>query len=502
MSATVLSPHLRASHTGQGGLSNSSCQTPSIAFGRLRRYQSKSLIRRGNMRLTAPARSHSFGLLRIAEEVSVVELDDTPSRGVVNGQGDGKGTMYFSENQLGEILSKMVIVVPCKDEQLSVIRDVISAIPTGCLVILVSNCPPQDYPNQTEMLRLLGQHGRQLVAVHQKDHGAAAAFLASPLSILVDPTENTIRNGKGEGMLLAIALAAAFCPARRYIGFVDADNLHPGSVTEYCKAFAAGFAMPQSAAGEDIMVRLKWASKPKLREDGSFDNVDEGRCSRVVNPWLNKLFTASGYQPSTTADGATVPFVTTGNAGEHAMTMGLALKLRMAAGYAIEPFHFVDLLERGLLMPPSPRAPLEKTNGVINGAGGFKNDTVPPPRALDKPVHVLQVRTMSPHYHRATDDTHIRKMWAAGLGSIYHGLAEYRDSTPDSEDGAISELRDKLDEFARDNLHGESGEKNVKQELPSPRIYPALEGIDLAAFRHQLEGSVKNGSLRAYGLVR
>jgi mannosyl-3-phosphoglycerate synthase len=373
----------------------------------------------------------------------------------------------------------MVIVVPCKGEELEVIRGVISQIPSPCLVILVSNSErggddkTDKYMQQVAMVKTF--RGRQILAIHQKDAAAAQAFGAAGMSELCDSKDGTIRNGKGEGMLLGIAIASAFCPGRRYIGFVDADNLYPDSVNEYCRAFATGFALSPSPELEDTMVRLRWASKPKVR-NGEMVFVTEGRCSRIVNSWLNKLFVPTeGHGTPGTDKG----LVTTGNAGEHALTMGLAMKLRMAAGYAIEPFHFVDLLERAHLAVSGDTSEKHAT-----GTGPKKH-----PRHLDRPVRVLQIRTASPHFHRASDDDHIRRMWASGLGSIVHGLSPYR-SMPGSDDDSITKLREGIQKFAAD----EDGIDEATGELPRPRIYPALEDIDMARFREVLERSLGKDS--------
>ena len=53
---------------------------------------------------------------------------------------------------------------------------------------------------------------------------------------------------------------------------------------------------------------------------------------------LNRLLTHfSGFETE---------IVKTGNAGEHALTVDLALKLEYAAGYAVETNHFINLLEK------------------------------------------------------------------------------------------------------------------------------------------------------------
>lgn len=444
------------------------------------------------MRLTRPSRSRSFGLLHIAEEIQVLELDTHVSHGpgqmedgCRHGNGTDSETVCFTREALDKVLSQTVIIVPCKDEDLRVIRGVISAIPAACLVILVSNCrrgTSDQYLQQVEMLKTFGGYGRRALAIHQKDTRAAAAFRAAGMSELLDPTDGTIRDGKGEGMLLGVAVAAALSPGHRYVGFVDADNFHGGSVHEYCRAFAAGFAMSPAPEQMHAMVRLRWSSKPKIR-DGQLDFVREGRCSRIVNSWLNRLLAP----PAEDCNGA---FVTTGNAGEHAMTMDLALKLRLAAGYAIEPFHFIDLLERGHLHSV-PRA-----SGVSGSSKyrGSTNGARKSPQPLEKPVRVLQIRTLNPHFHRPSDAEHIRRMWASGLGAVYHNLAPYQ-RMPGCDSDAIADLRQEMHEFAVEN----GGVDDKTGELPRPRVYPALEDIDLAKFREVLDTSWTSGSLRAFG---
>ncbi|KAG7290071.1 hypothetical protein NEMBOFW57_000063 [Staphylotrichum longicolle] len=463
----------------------------------------------GNMRLTRPSRSRSFGLLHIDEEAQVLELETSyESRAGTHRQGSSSEAC-LSGQILDRVLSEMVIVVPCKDEQLAVIRAVISAIPAACFVILVSNCQREDgddeYEQQVAMVKAFGGYDRQMLAIHQKDMAAAAAFRASGMSELIDPADGTIRDGKGEGMLLGIAMAAAFCPERHYIGFVDADNFNAVSVNEYCKAFAAGFAMSPRPEQEDTMVRLRWSSKPKMR-DGRIDFVPEGRCSKIVNSWLDRLLAPGGPQqqheehgtrrgqPHTHHTKSDSPFVTTGNAGEHAMTMSLALKLRMAAGYAIEPFHFVDLLERAHLRSSSGGSSGNNNPPwlVVND-GANKTTTTRTPSTtsttthpLNKPVRVLQIRTLSPHFHRPSDDEHIRQMWATGLGSIFHGLAPYH-SMPrcDDDGGEISQLRQRIHDFAA--THG--GIDDATGELPSPTS-TRPEDIDLKRFRAVLAPSL------------
>ncbi|KXX82519.1 Mannosyl-3-phosphoglycerate synthase [Madurella mycetomatis] len=458
----------------------------------------------GAMRLTKPCRSRDFGRLHIHEEIRVVELD----AGGTAGDGDSlerrapvRSRAERSQNTRGasgagetvccpwellhHVLEQMVIIVPCKNEEVEVIKHVVAAIPASCLVILASNCERRvhdRYVQQVEMLKTFDGSPRQILAVHQKDVGAAAAFKEAGMPELIDPVDGTIRDGKGEGMLLGTAIAAAFFPERRYVGFIDADNFYPNSVNEYCRAFAAGLALSQPPELEHTMVRLHWSSKPKF-QGGQLVFVREGRCSRIVNSWLNKLF-ASG-----------AGLVSTGNAGEHAMTMDLAVKLRMAAGYAIEPFHFTDLLERSGHCISSG-----KQHGMVYSTPGHRGNTNgarKTPQPFQKSVRVLQIRTLSPHFHRASDKAHIRSMWAAGLGAVYHHLSHLPSGETASGSETIRALRKEMHSFAAE--HG--GIDPRTGELPRPIVYPALDSIDMERFRKVLGMSGLVESLWCFGLA-
>jgi mannosyl-3-phosphoglycerate synthase len=519
------------------------------------------------MRLTRPIEGRHLGQLHIFHEAQVMELDaamtedtdgnkinddiDAPANmGNGNDNNTHNDTVSISQARLDAILSKMIIVVPCKDEDISVIRGVVAAIPASCLVIIVSNCDrpvastmikdvnngsniDDPYAQLVALARRFGTWGRQVLVAHQKDREAAAAFKAAGITELIGD-DGLIRNGKGEGMLLGIALAAAFAGKdRKYIGFIDADNLYSTSVSEYCRVFAAGFAMGGHGnnSDEDTMVRLRWASKPKIN-NGRLEFVSEGRCSRIVNSWLNGLFSLSGFGGTNNSTEGSInantntPLISTGNAGEHSMTLSLAMELRMAAGYAIEPFHYIDLLSRGYL----------------NNAQHI-HDPETQLAPITKPVKIFQIRTLSPHFHRASDDGHIRRMWAAGLGSIYHGLAPFSKSifphrqnrqdstaangitaattstenhgTAISTSDGITSLRERIHSFATENhirvvlenaANGTAKAKcfqtgildSATGELPKPRVYPALSTMDVAKFRNMMVRAGTKSLLRGF----
>ena len=152
--------------------------------------------------------------------------------------------------------------------------------------------------------------------------------------------QGLIRSGKGEAMLVGLALGAL--TGRRYLGYIDADNFVPGAVNEYCKAYAAGMHLADSPYA---MVRISWHSKPKLR-DGRLFFSRRGRTSEVTNQFLNQL--VGEYS------GFGTEVIATGNSGEHALTLELGLKLRLGRR-----------LRRGALRVPGP------VRAVRRGGGGL-----------------------------------------------------------------------------------------------------------------------------------
>ncbi|KAK0671300.1 hypothetical protein QBC41DRAFT_58503 [Cercophora samala] len=471
------------------------------------------------MRYTLPTLgSRSFGPLCIMHQMEVVELEPRPTNmdnrlsGASELSGLGRtlqsqrrsrpnqelghavgNTVAVFPDELDRILEKMVIVVPCKDEEVAVIRGVVAGIPSLCAVILVSNCSHRHGENgweaQARMLAEFCAWGREGCFVHQKYSGAAEAFKSAGVHQIVDPVTKTIRNGKGEGMYLGIALARSYFPDRQYVGFIDADNRVPGAVTEYCKAYAGGFALVQRSSAksgaelEDVMVRICWGSKPKYNsETGRVEFVKQGRSSRIVNRFLNKLFADQGQE----GHDQDQEFITTGNAGEHAMTMDMALTMRMANGYSIEPYQYIEPLLRHC-----------SASTCHGNNGGHKGKPTEPRRA-----RILQIKTANPHFHRETDDNHILKMWAAGLGAIYHYLLPTRASIAASalDSTVITRLRDEMHRFAVKN-----GAITRTEELPRPRLYPSLDHADLDSFRDVLgePNSGHDGSegIGFYGIV-
>jgi mannosyl-3-phosphoglycerate synthase len=372
------------------------------------------------MRLADSFRSERFGAVRIHELQRVIELD--------SGLSASAGSRIVGADALRAVESQMVIVVPCMNETRSVIEGVLSGIPHDCLIVLVSNSDRSPVDRYEIEAQTVEQYcrlaGRSAITVHQRDPGVAGAFKAAGMPELIDDA-GLVRNGKGEAMLIGMALAAM--SGRRYIGYVDADNYVPGSVHEYCKVYAAGLHLADSPYA---MVRISWHSKPKLRDNRLFFSR-KGRSSQITNEWLNRFLAEySGFGTEVIA---------TGNAGEHAMTLDLGLKLRLAGGFAVEPYEYMDLFEQfgGIL---------ESTSADV----------------MANSVPVLQIETRNPHFHDNKGEEHVQGMRMQALNVLYHSPV------------TLPSVRQQILEFMI-----EQGALGPGQEPPRERVYPPVGTLDL-----------------------
>ncbi|NUO59417.1 MAG: mannosyl-3-phosphoglycerate synthase [Hamadaea sp.] len=399
------------------------------------------------MRLEYSYRTERFGAVRISPLQRVVEIDASAADDEVERvQGDGS-TRVVGRDTLRGIERDMVIVVPCMNEPRRVIEGVLAGIPHDCLIVLVSNSDRTPVDRYDIELRSLEEYcrlaNRPALAVHQSDPGVGAAMKAAGMPEIVDETTGGVRGGKGEAMILAMALAAM--SGRRYIGYVDADNYVPGSVHEYCKVYAAGLALADSPYS---MVRIAWDSKPKVR-DGRLFFSKRGRTSEVTNDFLNRLLAEySGFGTDA---------IVTGNAGEHALSLELGLRMRMAGGFAVEPFQFVELFEQ---------------------FGGVLPDASPVPPEVGVPM--LQIGTCNPHFHDNKGDEHVQSMRFQALNVLYH--------SPVCPPSLRTEILDFL------ILQGalEPG-----QEPPRERVYPPVGTLALDRLYDVLAGEAT--SFRQFG---
>ncbi|GLY99793.1 mannosyl-3-phosphoglycerate synthase [Actinoplanes sp. NBRC 103695] len=392
------------------------------------------------MRLADSFRSERFGAVRIHELQRVIELD-SGALADAGRPGISAGSRIVGPDALRAVETQLVIVVPCMNESRSVIEGVLSGIPHDCLIVLVSNSdrgPVDRYEIEAQTVEQFCRlAGRSAITVHQRDPGVAAAFKAAGMDELIDDS-GLVRAGKGEAMLVGMALAAM--TGRKYVGYVDADNYVPGSVHEYCKAYAAGLHL---AGSPYAMVRISWHSKPKLR-DGRLFFSRRGRSSEVTNEWLNR-FVAEFSNFGTEV-------IATGNAGEHAMSLELGMKLRLAGGFAVEPYEYLDLFEQ--------------FGGILESAH---------PEVMASSVPVLQIETRNPHFHDNKGEEHVQGMRMQALNVLYHSQI-----TPPSVRQAILEFM------------VSQGALEVGQEPPRERSYPPVDTLALDLLYDALDAEAQS----------
>ena len=382
------------------------------------------------MRLTFPNQTERLGGVRIYGVQHVFELDSDPAEPETV---FGTTVSHVPGPAIHASLRRMAVVVPCRNERLRILEGVLTGIPHSSLLVFVSNSdrePIDRFMMERDTIERFCRYARRpAIVVHQRDPGLAKAFEAAGYPELLDES-GLVRQGKGEGMIVGIALS--LLAGKEAVGFVDADNFVPGSVNEYIKVYAADLHL---AASRFAMVRICWKSKPKV-VDGALFFSRWGRVSETTNRFLNHLL--AGHT------GFGTDAIATGNAGEHAMTMDLALRLRLAGGFAIEPFQLLDLFEQFGGVDPVARGPLDH------------------PELMREGVKVFQVETCNPHFHEDRGEEHVDDMGATSLRALYHSPA------------ATSQVRALIEESL-----------GVVPAAPVPP-YPPLLGLDVETFRNVL----------------
>jgi len=382
------------------------------------------------MRLELPARAERFGANLFYNVQKIYELD-----GGLHLDDEFSSPFHviqqIPQQKLYEIEQDLAIVIPVKDERLRVLEGVLSGIPHACLPIIVSNSkrdPVDRYSMESSMIDTFCRYAKKkYVIAHQRSPELARLFQEGNYPQLLDE-DGLIRNGKAEGMLAGIVLAKLL--GKKYIGFIDADNYFPGAVFEYVRLFAAGFAQSKTPYS---MSRIQWHSKPKIVGSELFF-AKWGRVSRITNQYLNLLLSHyTGYETE---------ILRTGNAGEHALSMPLALRLDYTTGFSIETYHFVNMME--------------KFGGVLPG---------PFPEVMKAGVEVFQMESRNPHLHDAAKGVeHIREMIEYSLAAMYHSVI-----CPENTKKEI------LFELRRQKILR-------KDETPvKARCYPALINLDFDA---------------------
>lgn len=343
------------------------------------------------MRIGIPQDSERFGAVLIHGVQPVWELDAGLKRQKTakSDKTDTEIIRRISYEELHDVQQQMAVVVPMRGERIKLVEGVLAGIPNNCLVIIASNSsrdPVDRFALEREAFARVAKFtGKRILVVHQKDKAVAEAFRRAGYEEILDPQTGLVRSGKAEGMILATLLARL--AGRRFIGFVDSDNYFPGAVLEYVREYAAGFVLSQTP---HAMVRIAWHSKPKIVADSLFF-AKWGRTSRNTNRLLNNLMSEyTGFETE---------IIRTGNAGEHALTMDLAMRLRYSSGYSIEPYHYINLFEQ---------------------FGGLQGTTLRK-KQVQQHVEVFQIASRNPHMHdTGKGEEHIDDMTYAAMQVIYH----------------------------------------------------------------------------------
>jgi len=334
-------------------------------------------------------------------------------------------TRAFGYQELSDIFKQMAIVIPVKNEKLSVLEGVLSGIPNECLIIIVSNSERTSnvdrYSMEVEMVKQYARFtDKKIMVIHQKDEELGKIFKKVNYNSILDSKRKSVRNGKAEGMIIGILLAKM--QSKGYVGFIDSDNYFPGAVNEYVKIFATGFAMSNTPYSN---VRILWRSKPKI-VDNKIRFPRWGRISQASNKYLNALISS--------ITGSQNDIIATGNAGEHALSMPLAENLNYSSGYSVEPYEFINILEKyGGLLPPSSTSSTTTTASLsqsqspqvslksfvsLSSATNTTTSKSTDAEIMKKGVEIFQIESRDPHLHEEKGDEHLADMMEDSLLAI------------------------------------------------------------------------------------
>jgi mannosyl-3-phosphoglycerate synthase len=292
----------------------------------------------------------------------------------------------IEKEAIEDIERRMAIVLPVKDEDLTVFEGVLSGVPHDCLMIVISNSQRggvDTFGSERDILaRFCHATKRQALIIHQKDPVLAGALKQADYGELLGEDE-LVRSGKSEGMMIGILLTMLH--GRDYVGFIDTDNFIPGAVWEYARHYAIGFSL---ATSPYVMSRILWRYKPKVAGELFFKKW--GRVSEISNKYVNHLLS--------TKKRFETDIIKTANAGEHAMSIELAKMLTYGSGYAVEVQELISIFEQfGGILPIT-----DKT-------------------AAEKGVEIVQTETINPHLHEERGGEHlVQDMLLPSLSVIYH----------------------------------------------------------------------------------
>jgi len=388
------------------------------------------------MRIEIPTNTERFGANLFHKVQKIYELDG----------GHDMDTEFDSPfhviqqipcERLHEIEKDMAIVIPVKNERLRLLEGVLCGIPHVCLPIILSNSktePIDRFRMERGMVDTFCRYAKKKYLIaHQRSPELAGIFRAGGYTHLLDE-EGLVRHGKAEGMLAGMALA--HLAGKKYVGFIDSDNYFPGAVLEYVRIFSAGLAQAQTPYS---MVRIQWHSKPKV-VGSELVFTKWGRVSRITNQYLNQFLSHfTGYETEV---------LRTGNAGEHALSMPLALALDYSTGFSVETHHFVSLMEKFGGVLPTSSAEIMKSG-----------------------VEIFQIESRNPHLHDvAKGDDHINEMIEYSLSVLWH-----------------SEI---CPPILRKEISAELHRLKITRKNAEPiklRQYPVLSSIDFKAAGRQLD---------------
>jgi mannosyl-3-phosphoglycerate synthase len=274
---------------------------------------------------------------------------------------------------LQPFLRNAAFVISHKSESPKTLWRVIRYLPADSAIVVVTNCPLDDFEHLKQELKTHLHTHRRLFIIHQKDSAIADLFSQHGVQQIIDE-EGKVRSGKGEGMYIG-ALFALALKTPQWVVFFDADNHAPTVLLAYILAMGRLFTHDERR-GLLHNVRICWLSKHGL-ETADLNAETVGRCTRVVSPVFSELVQDWFGVEHT---------IISSNAGEQGMNIAALRELRFSSGYSVESLQLLDLLYNAY---------------CLNGQ-----------------VRLDQYFSQSAFFHTKKDDSHVNRMIADSLGAF------------------------------------------------------------------------------------
>jgi len=379
------------------------------------------------MLVQAPVDFVDYGYIRIYSLSKILEIDD---RGFFSERNNVMGVDY---DVTTEFMRKTAYIVVEKNLDFHTLWGLVTAFPHFTQVIIISLSSKDRLYDERRLARLImARTGRYVAVVSVYDPTWGEVLRKTPFKVLLTD-DGTVRPGIGEAYILGTLITNWM--SNSYIGYIDGNNLLPGTAYEYAMAFLSIFNTMKTF--NHIMVRIKRSTRGWLAINHK-PLRKVAKISQIVNDLVNAIISKHR--------GEYVDFVQTADTIDMGMTLEMAEKLPWARGRCPGLYHLIYILDRCWL---------EKKRWVRCPFGWLR-------------AYITQIEAITPHALYEVSDKELLARLAECLGIIYHSRI------------ADDEVKDEILRVLKKYGYQED-------EPPKPVVYPPTIIVDPVKIMDEFE---------------